>query len=70
MAAVTDKSAAAETTARLKRSGFESTTVMASIKGKIWFRIRVESFPSKQAATQAAAIFHSAYGLNAIAVEN
>lgn len=70
VAAVGERAAAAETAALVKRNGFDAVTVMASVKGKIWYRIRVGSFPSKQAATQAAGIFHSAFGLNAIAVEN
>ena len=70
MAAVSERSAAAETAARIKRTGFEPVTVMATVKGKTWYRIRVGSFPNKQAAAQAAGIFHSAFGLNAIPVEN
>lgn len=70
MAAVSERSAAAETTALIKRNGFDSVTVKASIKGKTWYRIRVGSFPNKQAATQAAGIFRSAFGLNAIPVES
>lgn len=69
VAAVNERAAAEETAARVKRLGFEALTVMASVKGKIWYRIRVGSFPSKQAAAQAARIFQSAYGLNAIAVQ-
>jgi septal ring-binding cell division protein DamX len=70
VAAVSDRSAAAETAALIKRNGFDSVTVMASVKGKIWYRIRVGSYPNKQAATKAAALFHSAFGLNAIPAEN
>ena len=70
MAAVSERAAAAETAALVKRNGFDAVTVMASVKGKIWYRVRVGSFPSKQAAAQAAGIFRSAYGLNAIPVEN
>lgn len=70
LAAVGDRSAAAQTAALIKRNGFESVTVMASVKGKIWYRIRVGSFPDKQAAARAAGIFRSAYGLNAIPAEN
>jgi cell division protein FtsN len=43
--------------------------VMVSVKGKTWYRIRAGSFPSKRAATQAAGIFHTAYGFDAIAVQ-
>ncbi len=70
VAAVGERAAAAEAAAQVKRNGFEAVTVMASIKGKIWYRIRVGSFPNKQAATQAAGLFHSAYGFDAIPVEN
>jgi len=70
LAAVSERAAAAETTALVKRNGFDSVTVMASIKGKIWYRVRVGSFPNRQAATQAAGIFRSAFGLSAIPVEN
>ena len=70
VAAVSDRSAAAETAALVKRNGFDSVTVMASVKGKIWYRIRVGNFPNKQAATKAAALFHSGFNLNAIPVEN
>jgi predicted transposase YbfD/YdcC/cell division septation protein DedD len=70
MAAVSDRATAAETAAQVKRNGFDAVTVMASVKGKIFYRVRVGSFPSKQAASQAAGIFRSAYGLAAIPVEN
>lgn len=70
IAAVSERAAAAETAALIKRNGFEAVTVMASVKGRILYRIRVGSFPNKPAAAQAAKIFHSAFGLNAIPVEN
>ncbi len=70
LAAVNERSTAAETAALIKRSGFEPVTVMASVKGKIFYRIRVGSFPTRQAAAQAAGIFRSAFGLNAIPTEN
>jgi septal ring-binding cell division protein DamX len=70
VAAVNDRADAEETAARIKRQGFEVVTVMASVKGKVWYRIRVSSFPSKEAATEAAGIFRSAYGYNAIPVQN
>lgn len=70
MAAVSERAAAAETAALIKRHGFEAVTVMASVKGRILYRIRVGNFPSKTAAAQAAKIFHTAFGLNAIPVEN
>jgi cell division septation protein DedD len=70
MAAVSDRATASETAAQVKRNGFDAVTVMASVKGKIFYRVRVGSFPSKQAASQAAGIFRSAYGLAAIPVEN
>jgi len=70
MAAVNERPAAEATAARIKQQGFEVLTVMASVKGKIWYRIRVGQFPSRQAAAQAAGIFRSAYGLNAIAVQD
>ncbi len=69
VAAVNERAAADETASRVKRLGFKALTVVASVKGKTWYRIRVGSFPSKQAAAQAARIFTSAYGLNAIAVQ-
>ena len=70
VAAVSERAVAAETAALVKRNGFDAVTVMASVKGKIWYRIRVGSFPNKQAASQAAGIFRSSYGLNAVPVEN
>jgi len=70
MAAVSDRSAAADTAALVKRNGFDAVIVMASVKGRILYRVRAGSFPSKQAASQAAGIFHSAFGLDAIPVEN
>ena len=70
IAAVSDRAAAAETAALIKRNGFEAVTVMASVKGRVMYRIRVGSFPNKPAAAQAAKIFQSAFGLNAIPVEN
>ena len=70
VAAVNNRADAEETAARIKRQGFEVVTVMASVKGKVWYRIRVSSFPTKEAAAQAAGIFSSAYGYNAIPVQN
>jgi septal ring-binding cell division protein DamX len=70
VAAASERAAAEQTTALVKRNGFEPVTVMASVKGKVWYRIRVGSFPTKQAATQAAGLFKSGFGLNAVAVEN
>jgi len=69
-AAVADRAAAAQTASLLRNNGFEAVTAMASVKGKIWYRIRVGSFPNRQAAAQAAGIFHAEYGLDAIPVEN
>lgn len=68
--AVSDRAAAAKAAAALNRDGFEAVTVMASVKGKILYRIRVGSFPSKPAAAKAAELFQTAFGLSAIAVEN
>jgi septal ring-binding cell division protein DamX len=70
VAAVNDRADAEETAARIKRQGFDVVTVMAAVKGKVWYRIRVSTFPSKEAATQAAGIFRSAYGYDAIPVQN
>ncbi len=70
LAAVSERAAAAETAASIKRNGLEAVTVMASVKGRILYRIRVGSFPNRSAATQAAEIFRSSFGLNAIPVEN
>jgi DedD protein len=70
LAAVGERSAAAETAAQMKRHGFTTVTVMASVKGKTYYRLRVGTYPSKQAAAKAAGIFRSAYGLNAIPTEN
>jgi len=70
MAAVAERSAAAEMTALIKRNGFDAVIVPTSVKGKTLYRIRVGSFPNKQAATQAAGIFRSAFGFEAIATDN
>jgi cell division protein FtsN len=70
MAAVSERAAAAETAALVKRNGFDAVIVMASVKGKILYRVRVGSFPNKSNAAKAAEIFHSALGLDAIPVEN
>jgi len=70
MAAVSERAAAAETAALIKRNGFDAVIVMASVKGKILYRIRVGSFSNKSNAARAAEIFHSAFGLDAIPVEN
>lgn len=70
LAAVSERAAAAETAALMKRNGFTTVTVKASIKGKTYYRIRFGSFPSKQAAAQAAGVFRSSFGLNAIPAEN
>jgi len=70
LAAVNDRGDAEETAARIKRQGFEVVTVRASVKGKVWYRVRVGSFPSQQAAAQAAGIFRSAYGYEAMVVHD
>jgi septal ring-binding cell division protein DamX len=70
VAAVNDRADAEETAARIKRQGFEVVTVRASVKGKVWYRVRVGSFPSQQAAAQAAGIFRSAYGYDAMVVHD
>lgn len=69
VAAVSDRAAAAEAVALVKRNGFDAATVKASVKGKTYYRIRVGSYPTKEAAVQAAGIFRSAYGLDAIPAE-
>jgi len=70
MAAVSNRTAAARLTAQIKSNGFDAVTVRASIKGRIFYRIRVGNFPSKKAAAEAADIFRSAFALNGIPVEN
>jgi cell division septation protein DedD len=70
LAAVSERAAAAETAALTKRNGFDAVIVMASVKGKILYRVRVGSFPNKSTAAEAAGIFNSAFGLEAIPVEN
>lgn len=70
MAAVSERSAAAEMAARIKRDGFDAVTTTTSVKGKLLYRVRVGSFPNKQAAAQAAGIFRSAFEFDAIAMEN
>jgi septal ring-binding cell division protein DamX len=70
VAAVSERAAAAETAALVKRNGFDAVIVMASVKGKILYRIRVGNFPNKSNAARAAEIFHSAFGFDAIPVEN
>jgi cell division septation protein DedD len=70
MAAVSERATAAETAALVKRNGFDAVIVMASVKGKILYRVRVGSFPNKSNAARAAEIFRSAFGLDAIPVEN
>lgn len=68
--AVNDRSAADRAAARLKQDGFVVETVKAVVKGKVWYRIRVKPFPSRDAASKAAGIFHAAYGPSAIVVQD
>ena len=68
--AVSERADAEAMAGRIKSQGFDAVIVMASIKGKVWYRIRAGSFPTRQSATLAASLFHSAYGFNAAAVEN
>lgn len=70
VAAVADRTAASETAARLKGHGLDVVMVLAVTKGKTWYRVRVGSFPSQKAATQAAGIFRAEFGLNAIPVRD
>lgn len=69
VAAVNRRAAADETVARLRRQGFEVTTVTATVKGRTWYRVRVGPFPDQAAASVAAGIFRSALGLNAIVAQ-
>lgn len=66
VAAVNQRGAADETIARLKKQGFDVSTETAVVKGRTWYRVRVVPFPNEAAASQAAGIFRSALGLNAI----
>ena len=70
VAAATDRATADETAARLRRQGLDALTVAATVKGKTWYRTRVGSFPSPQAAVQAADIFRAAFGYDAIPVSD
>ena len=65
VAAYTDRAAAAAAAARLKRQGFEVVTVTASSKGKTWHRLRVGSFPNREAAVKAAELLRTGLGMDA-----
>lgn len=70
VAAASDRAAADEATARLRRHGLDAMTVAATVKGRTWYRTRVGSFPSQQAAAQAAGILGTAFGYDAIPVSD
>jgi septal ring-binding cell division protein DamX len=70
VAAVTDRAAAAALAERLRRQGLPATTVTATAKGKTWYRLRVGSFPNREAAVRAAGLLHAELGLEATPVRN
>jgi len=70
VAAVTDRASAAALAERLRRQGLPATTVTATSKGKTWYRLRVGSFPSREAAVRAAGLLHAELGLEATPVRD
>jgi cell division protein FtsN len=70
VAAASERAAADEAAARLRRHGLDVVTLAASVKGKTWYRTRVGSFPNQQAAAQAAGILGAAFGYDAIPVSD
>jgi DedD protein len=59
VAAVTDRAAAAATAERLGRQGLSAATVSAVVNGRTWYRVRVGSFPSREAAERAAGLLRA-----------
>jgi septal ring-binding cell division protein DamX len=70
VAAASERGAADEAAARLRRHGLDAVTVAATVNGRTWYRTRVGSFPSQQAAAQAAGILGAAFGYDAIPVSD
>jgi len=70
VAALTDRQAAAAAAERLRAQGLPAATVTATSKGKTWYRLRVGSFPSREAAARAAGLMHAELGLDATPVRD
>jgi septal ring-binding cell division protein DamX len=70
VAAVTDRAAAASLAERLRRQGLPAATIPATAKGRTWYRLRVGSFPSREAAARAAGLLHAELGLDATPVRD
>jgi DedD protein len=70
VAAMTDRAAAASMAERLRRQGLPATTVTATVKGKTWYRLRVGTYPSREAAARAAGLLHAELGLDAAPVQD
>jgi DedD protein len=70
VAALTDRQAATATAERLKAQGLPAATVAATSKGKTWYRLRVGTFPSREAAARAAGLLHAELGLDATPVRD
>jgi len=70
VAAVTDRAAAASLAERLRQQGLPAATTPATAKGRTWYRLRVGSFPSREAAARAAGLLHAELGLDATPVRD
>jgi septal ring-binding cell division protein DamX len=70
VAAMTDRAAATAMAERLRRQGLPAASVAATMKGKTWYRLRVGSFPSREAAARAAGLLHADMGLDAAPVRD
>ena len=70
VAAMTDRAAAAAMAERLRRQGLPATAVTATTKGKTWYRLRIGSFPSRDAAARAAGVLQAELRLDATPVRD
>jgi septal ring-binding cell division protein DamX len=67
-AATQQPEAANDLATKFSRQGFEVIKTMVVVKGKTWYRVRVGSFPDRDAAARAAEIFKSALGMPGMVV--
>jgi DedD protein len=70
VAALSDRQAATAAAERLKAQGLPAATIAVKSKGKTWYRLRVGSFPTREAADRAAGLLHAELGLDATPVRD
>jgi septal ring-binding cell division protein DamX len=70
VSSTTNSAWAGDLVARLKKKGIRAVSTPVTIKGKRWYRIRVGSFPDKEAARQAQRILKQEMKLDGMVVSD